>query len=190
MPQSGIYTRHRARRGRRLGRAARAVRHASRSRSCWRPAIYYAENGFPGDRGRSRAAGRARRRCSRARPERDARPSCSTARAPTAGEVFRNPDLAGSLRRIAERGRDGFYKGPMAEAILAISKRAGRHDDRRRPRGVPARMGRADLDDLPRLDGVRAAAERPGHRRADDAQPDGALSAGRVRLPQRAARCT
>ena len=39
--------------------------------------------------------------------------------------MFKNPDLAGSLRRIAERGRDGYYTGPTAEAILAISKEQG-----------------------------------------------------------------
>jgi gamma-glutamyltranspeptidase / glutathione hydrolase len=37
---------------------------------------------------------------------------------PTAGDVFRNPDLARTLRRIAERGRDGFYRGETGDAIL------------------------------------------------------------------------
>lgn len=36
-----------------------------------------------------------------------------------AGEVFRNPDLAWTLRHIQRRGADGFYKGPVAERIVA-----------------------------------------------------------------------
>ena len=43
-------------------------------------------------------------------------------RAPKSGEIFRNPDLGASLRRIAENGRDGYYKGKTAGAILTISK--------------------------------------------------------------------
>jgi gamma-glutamyltranspeptidase/glutathione hydrolase len=39
--------------------------------------------------------------------------------APAAGEVFRNPDLAGTYREIARGGRDAFYKGPVAKKILA-----------------------------------------------------------------------
>jgi gamma-glutamyltranspeptidase/glutathione hydrolase len=39
--------------------------------------------------------------------------------------VFRNPDLAGSLRLIAEHGRTGFYEGRTADAMLAISREKG-----------------------------------------------------------------
>ena len=39
--------------------------------------------------------------------------------------MFRNPDLAGSLRLIAEKGRDGYYRGKTAEAIVAISREQG-----------------------------------------------------------------
>jgi gamma-glutamyltranspeptidase/glutathione hydrolase len=36
-----------------------------------------------------------------------------------AGEVLKQPDLAWTLTQIAERGADGFYKGPVAERFAA-----------------------------------------------------------------------
>jgi len=45
--------------------------------------------------------------------------------APKVGEIFRNPDLAQSLQTIAKSGRDAFYKGSMASAIVAELKRHG-----------------------------------------------------------------
>ncbi len=45
--------------------------------------------------------------------------------APRSGELFRNPELAASLRLIAKSGRAGFYDGPTADAILAISDERG-----------------------------------------------------------------
>ena len=41
---------------------------------------------------------------------------------PMAGQLFRNPELAATLRRIGADGRDGFYRGPVAEAILKLSR--------------------------------------------------------------------
>ena len=41
------------------------------------------------------------------------------------GDVFRNSQLAATLRRIAEQGRDGFYKGPVAQAVVAAAQRSG-----------------------------------------------------------------
>jgi gamma-glutamyltranspeptidase/glutathione hydrolase len=38
-------------------------------------------------------------------------------RAPAKGEIFRNPQLADTLRAIAEGGRDAFYKGEIAQRI-------------------------------------------------------------------------
>ena len=39
-------------------------------------------------------------------------------RAPEPGDVFANPRLADTLRKIASGGRDAFYRGPIAEAII------------------------------------------------------------------------
>ncbi len=88
------------------------------------PAIHYAEQGFP--LSETIAGGWARSaKMHAAHPNSRKTYLLDGDRAPRAGEVFRNPDLAGSLKRIAERGRDGFYTGQTAEAILAISKEQG-----------------------------------------------------------------
>lgn len=53
-------------------------------------------------------------------------------RAPREGEVFRNPALARTYRALAEKGRDAFYRGEIAEALDAFSRKAGgflRKDD-------------------------------------------------------------
>ena len=44
---------------------------------------------------------------------------------PRAGEVFKNPALARSLRLIAEGGRDAYYKGEIAAKIVALSDKVG-----------------------------------------------------------------
>jgi gamma-glutamyltranspeptidase/glutathione hydrolase len=40
---------------------------------------------------------------------------------PEQGEKFVNPDLAKALRMVAEQGRDAFYKGAIAQAIVQTS---------------------------------------------------------------------
>jgi len=46
-------------------------------------------------------------------------------RAPKKGEIFRNIDLSRTLQRIAEGGRDVFYRGDIAREISAFSERVG-----------------------------------------------------------------
>ncbi len=46
-------------------------------------------------------------------------------RAPREGERFRNPALAKTLRMLAEKGRDAYYQGPIAEAIVRFSQAHG-----------------------------------------------------------------
>jgi gamma-glutamyltranspeptidase/glutathione hydrolase len=42
--------------------------------------------------------------------------------APATGDIFRNPELAWSLRQIAQSGRDAYYKGEIAAKILKTSQ--------------------------------------------------------------------
>ncbi len=87
------------------------------------PAIWYADEGFPVTE--VVADGWARSvELHKAHPH-SAHTFLIDGRAPREGEIFRNPDLANSLRLIAERGADGYYRGPIATAILAISKEQG-----------------------------------------------------------------
>ena len=41
------------------------------------------------------------------------------------GEIFKQPDLAFTLKQIKEKGRDSFYKGKVAELIVQQSKKLG-----------------------------------------------------------------
>jgi gamma-glutamyltranspeptidase/glutathione hydrolase len=45
--------------------------------------------------------------------------------APALGQIFQNPDVAKALRLVADKGPDAFYKGEIAQAILATSKAYG-----------------------------------------------------------------
>jgi len=46
-------------------------------------------------------------------------------RAPKTGEIFKNPRMARTLRRIADEGPDLFYKGDIAEKIVRCSEKKG-----------------------------------------------------------------
>jgi gamma-glutamyltranspeptidase/glutathione hydrolase len=88
-----------------------------------KPAIYYADEGFPVSE-LIAASWKGSTKTLAAHPN-SKETYLVDGRAPKAGELFRNPDLARSLRIIADKGRDGFYKGRIAEAIVKISEEQG-----------------------------------------------------------------
>jgi gamma-glutamyltranspeptidase / glutathione hydrolase len=49
----------------------------------------------------------------------------SKGRTPAKGDIFKNPDLARTLRLISEKGRDVFYKGEIADKIDAFMRANG-----------------------------------------------------------------
>jgi gamma-glutamyltranspeptidase/glutathione hydrolase len=87
------------------------------------PAIRHAEEGFPVTEWV--AAGWARGVKLIRRDDNAARTFLIKGRAPAVGEVFRNPDLAWSLRQISREGRDAFYQGKIATRIVETLKRHG-----------------------------------------------------------------
>ncbi len=87
------------------------------------PAIRYAEEGFPVPELVGQLWPRSLRLFRNDPP--GLRTFYPGGRAPAIGEIFRNPDLAWSLRQIAAEGRDAFYKGEIARRILAASEKYG-----------------------------------------------------------------
>jgi gamma-glutamyltranspeptidase/glutathione hydrolase len=96
-----------------------------------RPAIEYAERGFPVSEMIARSWN-ASVALLQQFPDTARTYLVDGSRAPRAGEVFRQPNLAASLRAIGEGGRDAFYKGPIADEIVRTSEANGgffTHDD-------------------------------------------------------------
>ena len=87
------------------------------------PAIQYAEKGFPVSAHTARIwqwAGRSLEKDTWTRQT-----FLLNGKAPVPGQVFSNPDLAASLRQVAEGGREAFYKGPIAREIVRYAAESG-----------------------------------------------------------------
>ena len=82
------------------------------------PAIRYAREGFPVSELIAHYWGRSAPVLSRWPGFREQ--MTIDGRAPRAGELWRNPNLARTLERIAEGGRDAFYEGAIAREIAAF----------------------------------------------------------------------
>ena len=113
------------------------------------PAIAYAEEGFPVSeviaddwQGAAQALARVPTSAACFLPD---------GHAPEAGDLFRNPAPREVAPAIAEGGRDAFYRGPLADAMVAYSQQVGGLFSPGRLRGPHQHLGRAGLDELPRL---------------------------------------
>lgn len=88
-----------------------------------RPAIEYAEQGFPVS---NKLSGfiKTYERLLSAFPT-SARVFLKDGRAPEPGDILVQQDLARTLRKIGQRGRDAFYKGEIGEEIIKFSQENG-----------------------------------------------------------------
>lgn len=87
------------------------------------PAIRHAESGFAVD-GRFASAAGWREAVLKNDPV-AARTFLDDGKVPAKGFVVRQPGIAATLRAFAERGADGFYRGPVAERLVAAVRAGG-----------------------------------------------------------------
>jgi len=87
------------------------------------PAIEYAEQGFPVSEIIAHDWQEAAAELSKIPTS--ARCFLPGGSAPRAGDTFKNPGLARSLRQVAEGGSKAFYRGAIADAIVAYSATVG-----------------------------------------------------------------
>ena len=87
------------------------------------PAIDYAENGFPVTELIAYYIGRSVPFLSKY--EGFAEVFAPNGKAPLKGEIFKNPALANTLKKLAKEGRDAFYKGDIARTIAQYMKEQG-----------------------------------------------------------------
>ncbi len=89
----------------------------------FRPAIYFASNGFPVTELIHEYWRLAEKKL--AADENARQVDLVNGHAPAVGQVFRNPQLAAALQLVATDGPVAFYRGKIAQAILATSEKAG-----------------------------------------------------------------
>jgi len=106
------------------GWATLAERYGTMSlKALLQPAISYAEEGFP-------VAEKTAGEWAKCKDKLSAHPDSAAqylinGRAPNPGERFQQRNLAASLKRIADGGKDVFYRGALAEEMVRFSKENG-----------------------------------------------------------------
>ncbi len=87
------------------------------------PAIFYAQDGFPVHEVAAQQWQRSSAKLNH--NEESSRVYLPKGKAPAPGDVFHNPDLARTLRVIAEQGPDVFYRGEIADSIARAVRDLG-----------------------------------------------------------------
>ena len=87
------------------------------------PAIQYAEKGFPVPPRISRVFAGSAELLARFSATADV--YLANGRPPREGDVLSNPDLARTIRQVAEGGADAFYRSPLAQQMVAGLNGAG-----------------------------------------------------------------
>ncbi|CAO1635805.1 unnamed protein product [Parajaminaea phylloscopi] len=87
------------------------------------PAIELAQNGYPVHEVVANSWAQQANDIKNASPS--ANDMLYDGRAPQAGEIMTLPHLAQTFRELASKGKDGFYKGRIAEAIVELHKSKG-----------------------------------------------------------------
>ena len=132
------------------------------------PAIKYAHDGF---RVSYMVARQWARAVDRLRGQQDwVRDFMPNGRTPQTGELWKFPDQAKTLTKIAESGGEAFYRGELADAMDSHARATGGGLRLQRPRRAQGRLGRSDRPHLSRRDAARDPAVGPGHRRLHGAR--------------------
>ncbi len=141
------------------------------------PAIALARDGYIIDSAHSRAIAREARTFTQYSPAAVAF-YLVDGKAPAPGARVVQPDLAHTLEAIRDKGRDGFYKGWVAEGDRRRDAQRRRDHHREGPGGVSRPLARADRDRLPGVHHLLDGAAVVGRSDAgDDPQHHGRLRA-------------
>lgn len=90
-----------------------------------KPAIRLAEDGFPVHEITGRAWIKAEKKIKAASSNGGEMMLPSTGNAPRPGDLMQLPNMAKTFRAVAENGKDGFYRGRIAQAIVDVCKERG-----------------------------------------------------------------
>ena len=155
-----------------LGRVAQEIRQTETQPTISRRRFEYAEEGFPVTRVDRVSTGHFGRELYKDLPGAflETYTLDGKGRTPAKGDIFKNPELAKTLRLIGEKGPRRILQRRDRGQDRRVHAGERRISAQSRFREAYLDLGRSGLDELSRLRCLRVAAERPGHRGAADVE--------------------